>query len=634
MNTQDMMKMRSEGVPVSRGTTVSGDLFLGVANGSSNNHDRDDRVDVSRKSRLRALITGGYVRNDTGERRFIPSPFQSNMVQFAHVFRGAMLLISMTCVLGAQKMGTTSDGFEKLADLRDPAPGGLGDLRLVEALGPIKAPVFHLAAEAAGVSTTLSRVPRVGEHVRLWFIVRLHEGKVRFGFRCAEGIDVFPQVEIAPGEQALTILNGQSSQTGLSITGETWVNCALDYVVGADRMLLSVGKYQAPVSLAAGARPAAAGFFIAAMGDAVSVNLSGIEVYCVREDLVDALPVFGSIHWDLAEIPHVAPGPKGGISGHGLSAVDGQLYLIGGFIPRGDETTDDGFRTSRWVYRYSPATGMWSRLPDLPQRREYIDLAQASDGVIYCVGGGEQGKPRYKATASVFAFAPSGDGQWRALPPMPTPRTHVSSGVVGRKLVVVGGNEYDYDVKGYAPSTLRDTVEVLDLDRPDAGWVTGAPVLGGPMGWAGTVVAGGRLYVFGGFTFVPHGEDGLGKKSVRLQRTAVYDPEQDQWEQRAPAPYAVGGWRAALYRGRYAILIGGLWKSPKARSDRWNSEPLVYDTETDVWYCLRDSATPPGGVYNDPGLAVIGDTIYVTGAEATAAHYNYMLIGNITPLHP
>lgn len=527
-------------------------------------------------------------------------------------------------------MGTTSAGFEILADLKAADSPGVAALRLVEGRGPTKAPVFQVASGTAGVSEKLNRAPRAGEHVRLWFVVRWHAGALRFGFSGAGEREAFPAIEISSGKQALAVVEGASTPTGLSLTGDAWVNCALDYVVGSDRLLLSVGKYQTPVRLAAGGDTTVSGFFIRAAGEGALADLSGIEAYCVREDLLDALPVFGKIEWTLTEMPHVAPGPKGGVSGHGLAAVDGHLYLMGGFIPRGDETKEDGFRTSRWVHRYSPAEDAWTRLADMPERREYIDLARSGD-VIYCVGGGVQGKPLYKATASVFAFESAGDGRWRTLPPMPTPRTHVSAGVVGGKLIVVGGNEYDFDAKGYAPSTLRDTVEILDLDRPEEGWRRGAPVPGGPMGWAGTVVAGEKMFVFGGFTFVPNEPEGTGKKSMRLRRTAVYDVERDRWEERAPAPYAVGGWRAVLYRDRYAILIGGLWKSPKARSDRWNSQPLVYDTKEDVWYALRDSATPPGGVYNDPGLAVIGDTIYVTGAEATAAHYNYMLIGKIVP---
>ena len=37
-------------------------------------------------------------------------------------------------------------------------------------------------------------------------------------------------------------------------------------------------------------------------------------------------------------------------------------------------------------------------------------------------------------------------------------------------------------------------------------------------------------------------------------------------------------------------------------------------------------------MFNDPGVASIGDTIYVLGAEGPdGSHYNYFLMGRITP---
>src|SRR5262249_39507155 len=69
------------------------------------------------------------------------------------------------------------------------------------------------------------------------------------------------------------------------------------------------------------------------------------------------LPSFGTIEWTAAELPWVAPGPEAGISGMGLAAEEGQLYLAGGFIPGGDGSADRSRRTALAARRYDIRTG-------------------------------------------------------------------------------------------------------------------------------------------------------------------------------------------------------------------------------------------------------------------------------------
>ncbi|MCD4726211.1 MAG: hypothetical protein K8R46_01000 [Pirellulales bacterium] len=59
---------------------------------------------------------------------------------------------------------------------------------------------------------------------------------------------------------------------------------------------------------------------------------------------------------------------------------------------------------------------------------------------------------------------------------------------------------------------------------------------------------------------------------------------------------------------------------------------FVYDTQDDLWMKI-DGFLPPGGLFNDVGICIIGDTIYAAGAEGPgAAHYDYLLIGQISPM--
>lgn len=330
---------------------------------------------------------------------------------------------------------------------------------------------------------------------------------------------------------------------------------------------------------------------------------------------VKDLPIFGEIEWAVEAMPFVERGPHAGISGMGMVVVDGQIYLVGGFIPAGDETQDSGRRTSRWAQCYDPKTSRWTRLPDLPARREYT-RAVAGDSVVYVLGGGAQGNP-FTPSADVFQLDVSRIPlQWQTMASLTVPRTHMAVGRAGSHLIVAGGNRYDFAEKGYSARTIQGVTDVFNLARPQLGWKQAAPIPGSPRGWAASVALGGRLYVFGGVTFT---EDG---PRARLQEALTYDPAQDKWMRLADPPLAVSGWQGAAYRDRFIIVVGGAAKN-------WNDVPFVYDTRTGRWMRAA-SPLPPGGLFNDPGVVIIGDTIYVAGGEGPGgSHFNHFLIGKI-----
>ncbi len=338
-----------------------------------------------------------------------------------------------------------------------------------------------------------------------------------------------------------------------------------------------------------------------------------------------ALPSFGSIDWEVRKLPWVGEGPEEGISGMGLVVHGGKLYLCGGFIPGGDETKDMASRrTSKWTWRYSPSEDTWNRLADAPFRREYV-RSIATDDAVYLLGGGCQYKgeePSYRVHGDCawldFSKQPP---VWEATGSLNVPRTHMAVGYAGGCLVVAGGNEYDFAQKGYSHGTIRDTCEVFDPARPDKGWQVRTPMPGPGRGWAASAVANEHLYVFGGLTW---GEPNV---PVGTRQTLCYDPETDSWEKRTPPPLAMSGWEGALYGGRYAILVGGVER--RSGDIGWSDLVWAYDVQEDLWLRV-EGVLSPGAVFNDPGVAVIGDMIYVVGAEGPyGSHYNYFLIGKI-----
>jgi len=339
------------------------------------------------------------------------------------------------------------------------------------------------------------------------------------------------------------------------------------------------------------------------------------------------LPSFGRIEWEVRRLPFVAEGPYAGISGAGMTVVDGRIYVCGGFIPGGDETQDKASRrTSRWAHCYDPQTEKWQRLPDLPGRREYT-RSIGTDQAFYVVGGACQLKGAeipYRPFADCFRLDPEGAPlAWQQHGQLSVPRTHMAVGCIGPWLMVAGGNEYDFSKGGYHKSTIRGLTEVFDLRQEGRGWQRRSPLPGPPRGWVASSVCQNRMYVLGGLTFDP------GPRQMRLRYAVSYDPEQDEWARHRDLPVPVSGWEGATYADRYILLVGGVVAMP--HDDLWNDQPLAYDTKLDCWLRV-EGLLPPGALFNDAGVCVIGDRIYVAGGEGPfGSHFNYFLIGKIEP---
>ena len=345
---------------------------------------------------------------------------------------------------------------------------------------------------------------------------------------------------------------------------------------------------------------------------------------------VSALPRFGGITWETTALPWVGEGPYDGISGAGMAEINGVIYVVGGFIPGGDGSGDSASRrTSRWTMAYDPGTQRWTRLAHAPFRREYT-RAIAAGGELYLAGGACQYKkqdPPYLVHGDCAGFDPGTGpkGAWKALPALQVSRTHMAVGYAGGRLLVAGGNEYDFAEKGYSHNTIRGTLESLDPLDPASGWREDTPIPGAPRGWCASTVANEALYLFGGITW---DEDNA---TVATPETLRYDAAAGTWTVLAPPPLPVSGWEGALYQGRYAINVGGVVRPAPGTGEEmiWSDLALAYDTQEDQWLQV-DGVLPPGAVFNDPGVVIIGDTIYVLGAEGPdGSHFNYFLIGQI-----
>ena len=123
-----------------------------------------------------------------------------------------------------------------------------------------------------------------------------------------------------------------------------------------------------------------------------------------------------------------APMPAGRDRGAGgIAVAEGKIYLAGG--------VHDG-TTVPWFDVYDPSTNSWSRLPDLPQRRDHFHAAVV-DGRFWAIGGRISSAATRVGHNQAFDLA---TGRWTTgLAPLPTLRAGFAVAVFGPEIVVIGG---------------------------------------------------------------------------------------------------------------------------------------------------------------------------------------------------
>ncbi len=282
------------------------------------------------------------------------------------------------------------------------------------------------------------------------------------------------------------------------------------------------------------------------------------------------------------------------------------------------------------VYQYDARADAWSKLPDMPKGRVYVDGVSLPDAFV-TIGGRREGQ----TLAEVRCLARrTGKLQWRYLPPMPTDRGWAAMDAWRTCLICAGGNRFS---KGQAPFTEKTTchaVEMFDTAAPGTGWRKLPDIPGDSRGWVAGAVVDDAFYLFGGLHF--RIVDGM-RQNYRLPETLRLDLKSKTWSKRADMPYPLSGHDAVAFADRYVIIVGGAPDWTEAENRRYGRKPdqysnvvLVYDTQADRWSILP-SPMPYGT--NDIRAAIIGKTIYALGGEnihtPTSNTTNYLRVGRI-----
>jgi N-acetylneuraminic acid mutarotase len=142
-----------------------------------------------------------------------------------------------------------------------------------------------------------------------------------------------------------------------------------------------------------------------------------------------------------SELPRMAI-PR---AAHAAVAVDGKLYLVGGYTVALVGHTPQ-------VSIYDPAVGVWTAGAPMPTPRDHLGAA-AVGGVIYAFGGD---LATHSNSADAVEAYDTATGVWLPKGKLPTVRGSMSAVAVGDKIWVMGGQDgmrtYD-DVDEYTPAT-------------------------------------------------------------------------------------------------------------------------------------------------------------------------------------
>jgi N-acetylneuraminic acid mutarotase len=276
-----------------------------------------------------------------------------------------------------------------------------------------------------------------------------------------------------------------------------------------------------------------------------------------------------------------APLPAGPRQETAVVALDGEVYLIGGF--------NAGAAIVATVEAYDPGANTWRAIAPLPVAMHHANAA-AVDGQIYVTGFLTGGG--FTANGAVYAYDPGTDA-WTPKTSMPSGTQRGASGVavVGTKIYVAGGYRAGAAVADFsAYDTATDTWETLPaVPSPRDHLVAGA--------------IDGVVYVAGGRN---------GTIAGHIPDLDAYDPIAATWSPRPPMPTSRGGAAAAVIGGRLYVFGG---EGSGSGTGVFN-QSQAYTAASGHWHTgLRVMDTPRHGT----GAAEVAGVIYVPGGATVQA---------------
>ncbi|XP_041059689.1 kelch-like ECH-associated protein 1A [Carcharodon carcharias] len=197
------------------------------------------------------------------------------------------------------------------------------------------------------------------------------------------------------------------------------------------------------------------------------------------------------------------------------------IYIAGGYLHRSLPNME----------AFSPRTGQWLRLADMPVPRSGTGSCVVL-GLLYTVGGRNNSQDENVDSGTLECYNPM-TNQWIQRAPMNVPRNRVGVGVIDGAIYAVGGS---------CGSSHHHSAEKYDPEMNQ--WTFIAPMKARRIG-AGVTVWNGLLYVIGGF-------DGRN----RLNSVECYRPEKDEWNSITPMGSPRSG-AGVVALNNYIYVAGG-----------------------------------------------------------------------------
>jgi N-acetylneuraminic acid mutarotase len=216
------------------------------------------------------------------------------------------------------------------------------------------------------------------------------------------------------------------------------------------------------------------------------------------------------------------------------------------------------------VRLYDPAHDSWSSLPALPEPLGVAASATVRD-TVYIIGGSDG-----EATSTrVYRLRP-GATAWEKGPELPERRVYASAEAIGTRIYLAVGSD---DVKSTRGTT---SLWMLDTAEPGRGWQKRAALPGHERTLVGLVAAGGKLYLFGGYSQLADGKPG------NLADAWSYDSAHDQWHRLADLPVGNRYPGVVAWNDDTLLLLGGAVTQPGG-ADTITDSVWAYHVKANTW---------------------------------------------------
>jgi len=320
--------------------------------------------------------------------------------------------------------------------------------------------------------------------------------------------------------------------------------------------------------------------------------------------------------------------------------VGSKLITVGGFcsgfeIESKPGRYPRGFLKKAWALDLAHPGEGWETLPDFPGAARQGMAGAALGGAVYCWGGFSYPFP-YCYRDGHRLVTNDGGWRWERLPRLPWPVAGAGACVIGTKIYLCGGADYDGERYFYTTSDRRGRnprlgARLLVFDTADAagGWLQLADCPGTPRWVHAMAAVGGKIYVIGGATgdVQPYGY-------CTVVDNWAYAPARNEWTRIRDLPVASANFPTGniVYGGRYILLVGGFQYTKVMNPDGtvrdpygtphkfypdkgYYSDVFVFDTKTGLF----GTATPLPLNNNGPMTQVRGDEVFLIGGETNGA---------------